>query len=312
MLKHILVVSTPDSIEDTLQQTKPIARHLGARITLLCRLTPSSSPGGNHFIDPLEWHIHKVEVKTGIDEMAAELRQAGIDVHTELLDSTDPADIIDYAEKQHVDLVVMVRKTDNVSDLMNMMIKNSSVPIITLHHDYQPASDMQETECYQKIVVPLDGSQRAESALPMATMIAQLCNGELVLAHIVQKPEMPRRAPLSEHDLKLSEELVRTNHKQVKRYLEQTADRVQCLVKVHINIDDNVVTGLQNLIEEEKADLLILCAHGYTGDPHQPCGHITRSLIASSRIPVLTVQDLSTEQGRAARHQNEAPHTKVR
>lgn len=312
MLKHILVVGTPDSIEDTLHQTKPIAQHLKARVTVLCRLMSASTPSGTHFIDPLEWHIHKIEVKTGIDEMAAVLRQIGIDVQTELLDSADPADIIDYAEKHNVDLIVLVRKTDNVNDLMHMLIKDSSVPIITLQHNYQPASDTQETECYQKIVVPLDGSQRAESALPTATMIAQLCEGELILAHIVQKPEMPRRAPLSEHDLKLSEELVSTNHKQVERYLEQTADRLKCLVKVHMKVDDNVVTGLQNLIEEEKADLLILCAHGYTGNPQQPCGHITRSLIASSRIPVLTVQDLSTDRGRAARHQNEANHTKVR
>ena len=310
MLKHILVVSTPDSIEDTLHQTKPIAQHLKAKVTLLCLLTPTASPDGTHFIDPLEWHIHKVEVKTAIDEMVAELGQTGTDVYTELLESTDPAAIIDYAEKQSVDLIVLARMTDNVNDLMNMMIKDSRVPIFTLHHDYQP--DAREAECYQTIVVPLDGSQRAESALPLATMIAQLCQGEIVLAHIVQKPEMPRRAPLSEHDLKLSEELVRTNHKQVKQYLEQTADRLQCPVKVQIKVDDNVVTGLQNLIKEEQADLLILCAHGYSGIPQQPCGHITRSLIASSRIPVLTVPDLSTDRGHAARHQNEAHHTKVR
>src|SRR5690606_12337178 len=122
MQKHILAVSTPDTIEATLQQAKPIAQQLKARITLLCRLTPSSSSGGSHFIDPLEWHIHKVEVKTGIDQMAAELLQVGIDVRTELLESANPADIIDYAEKQNVDLIMIVRKTDNVSDLMHMMI----------------------------------------------------------------------------------------------------------------------------------------------------------------------------------------------
>ena len=42
---------------------------------------------------------------------------------------------------------------------------------------------------YKKILVPLDGSELAEKALPEAEMLAKLCNSEIILFEVV--PFMP-------------------------------------------------------------------------------------------------------------------------
>jgi nucleotide-binding universal stress UspA family protein len=311
MFNHILVVSTPEAIDHTLQQTKPIARRLSAKITLLCCLTSPASRG-EHFVDPLEWHIRKVETTTDIDRIADTLRKDGIDVKTELTESDDPVDIVDYADQHAVDLILVVRRINNVNDMMYTMLKHSNIPIITLHQDYELDFGEPVDECFNRVMVPLDGSQRAESALTTARVIAQLCKSELVLAHVVQKPEMPRRAPLSDHDQRLSEEVVEANQKQAKRYLEQLAERLDAPVKIQITVHSSVISGLQSLIDQEKPDVVVLSAHGYTGDPQQPCGHITQRFVGSSHIPVITVQDLRNDYSHNDNQHNDSLYAKVR
>jgi len=51
-----------------------------------------------------------------------------------------------------------------------------------------------------------------------------------------------------------------------------------------------------NLAEEVKADLLILSAHGYTGDVDRPFGKVARGCIDYSTQPVLVIQDIPRTQ----------------
>jgi nucleotide-binding universal stress UspA family protein len=58
----------------------------------------------------------------------------------------------------------------------------------------------------------------------------------------------------------------------------------------------NVALTLANLAEQEEIDLIVLCAHGYSGRPQQPYGNTTNSLMMYSRKPMLVVQDLPAAQ----------------
>jgi nucleotide-binding universal stress UspA family protein len=47
----------------------------------------------------------------------------------------------------------------------------------------------------RRILVPLDCSPRAEWVFPLATALARAHDAELILAHVVPEPEIPRRLP---------------------------------------------------------------------------------------------------------------------
>ena len=64
---------------------------------------------------------------------------------------------------------------------------------------------------YRRILVPLDGSQRAEHVLPMASALAERHAAELVLLHVVVKPELIQRMPLTDDEIELVDKVVQRN-----------------------------------------------------------------------------------------------------
>jgi hypothetical protein len=50
------------------------------------------------------------------------------------------------------------------------------------------------------------------------------------------------------------------------------------------------------MVEEAKADLVMLVAHGDTGERRWPYGSITTSLIAHGDAPLMIIQDLSENE----------------
>ena len=129
------------------------------------------------------------------------------------------------------------------------------------------------------IARPLDGSWRAESVLPLAATLAQSCAAELQIAHIVNRPEMPRRLPPTKDDLKLSHRVTESNHEAAARYLEQLRSTLPVQPQIRLINGESVMDSLQCLVEQERADLVVLCAHGYSGDGRRTYGSVATNLI---------------------------------
>jgi len=155
--------------------------------------------------------------------------------------------------------------------------------------------DTKPTECYQKFLVPLDGSQRAEISLPIATRLAQDFKAQLVLAHVVQKPAMPRHIPPNAEEVQVVEHIVDINRVDAARYLENLASRLPGDVQTRLIVSDNITAALHHLVDQESVDLIVLSAHGYSGEQQQPYGSVTNNLIAYTMKPVLVVQDLPAD-----------------
>jgi nucleotide-binding universal stress UspA family protein len=67
-------------------------------------------------------------------------------------------------------------------------------------------------------------------------------------------------------------------------------------VKSNIAVGDNAFTILHDMVEETKADLVLLVAHGHSGERRWPYGSTTSSFIAYGNTPLLIIQDLSSEE----------------
>jgi nucleotide-binding universal stress UspA family protein len=145
---------------------------------------------------------------------------------------------------------------------------------------------------YRRILVPLDGSQRAEAVLPMLNSLVQMHHAELVLAHVVARPEMPRRAPLKPREVELLNEVVELNQMEAARYLEQLQARLPVPVETRIMVGDNIESTLHHLADKEGVDLVLLSAHGYSAENRFPYGSVVISFIAYGTTPLLIIQDL--------------------
>jgi nucleotide-binding universal stress UspA family protein len=146
----------------------------------------------------------------------------------------------------------------------------------------------------RRVLVPLDGSVRTESVLPMAARMAYAEAAEVLLVHVVVEP-IPNRVLAASEDVAIARELARRLEVAAKRYLDHLAEHLlRDVPSVRTVVKRQADEGrcLLDLIEREGVDLVVLSAHGASCDPARTFGSVTAQLLWHSPAPLLVIQDL--------------------
>jgi nucleotide-binding universal stress UspA family protein len=298
MFEHLLVPLDGSPLaECVLPHGVAIAKVLGARVTLLQVAEPAKAAGGARTIDPLEWHYTEVQAGVYLEAVVDRLRQAGQPADRLLLQG-DPAErVIDRARAESAALIVLSSHGRsglsgwNVSSVVQKILARAYTSILLVPAYYPTTAEIADLR-YKRVLVPLDGSQRAECVLPIVTAIAAKHGSQVLLAHVVRKPELPRRAPPSHEDQELANALTERNRVEATRYLEETRARLPHPAEVCLFVEDHVADTLQQLAQDEKADLVVLSAHGYSGGTRWPYGSLASAFIMYGATPLMIIQDL--------------------
>lgn len=136
---------------------------------------------------------------------------------------------------------------------------------------------------YQKIMVPLDGSPLAETAIDAAAEIAQHRGSKIYLVRAFEPTLLP---PIAAGFVD-REELYNQEHKVIEDYLKS---------KVHETIPTETVvlegSGPNPLIQwadESDMELIVMTSHGRTGFENWVFGSIAEKIVRHSPCPVLTI-----------------------
>ncbi len=138
---------------------------------------------------------------------------------------------------------------------------------------------------FKHLLVPLDGSTLAETALPEAAYLSQALNASVTLIHIIE-----RNAPKEIHsDRHL------TDSDEAFSYLEDIAgksfpDKRSVKTHVHTTQESNVARSIVEHALEFIPDLVILCSHGRGGMRDVITGSIAQQVIAFGETPVLLIR----------------------
>ena len=303
MFDHILVPLDGSSLaECVLPHVVAIARALGARVTLLQVLErPKSNQGSTQFVDPLSWYMGAAEARTYLDGLSTRLREAGLQVECSFLQGQAAGRIIEFAQNHAVDLIVLSSHGRsglsgwNVSSIVLKIILRSYLSVMIVRA-YQPQPHDLTGLRYRRLLVPLDCSQRAECVLSLATGLARFYEAELLVVHVVNRPQMPRWAPLTSEESELVHKIVECNRLEATRYLKQLQPSLDVSVRTHLAISDHAAETLHDLVEQADVDLVVLSAHGYSGGAKWPYGSMVVNFIGYGATPLLIVQDLSPEE----------------
>ncbi|HVB73015.1 MAG TPA: universal stress protein [Ktedonobacteraceae bacterium] len=145
---------------------------------------------------------------------------------------------------------------------------------------------------FQKILVPLDGSGRAEQAIPVAARIARASEGTVILLAVATfpnefHPEEKRRAEVD------SPRLIDENLNQARQYLNSVT-RMPELAGVKTRVEaliGGVAPTIMSAIELLQADLVVMCSHGYSGFKRWALGSVAQIIVPHSPVPVLLLRD---------------------
>lgn len=297
MFDRILVpLDRSELAECVLPHLVTLAHALDSRPTLLHVLAGCSESDGLRAVDPLEWQLRRAEAESYLASVRARLQETGLDCEIEV-SAGDAADfIVGYASDHDMGLVVMASHGQSgltgwsISSVVHKVVLRTHASLLVVRANAPPPPDTAQQ--YRRILVPLDGSARAEAILPLATVLARIPETRVLVTHVVQRPAMPRRTPPSDEDMELADRLVERNRAEAESYLETI--RLQLppsAVETHLLVADQVTTALHDFIEREQVDLVLTSAHGCSGQTRWPLGGVVASLLVYGTCPLLIFQD---------------------
>jgi nucleotide-binding universal stress UspA family protein len=142
---------------------------------------------------------------------------------------------------------------------------------------------------YKTILVPLDGSKRAESILPHVEELAQLYHAKIMFLQVVEPP------PLivgPEGDITLHQQELDRWAKQAEDYLVGLKGEFQERgIETHTYVGNGpVVEEIINAAEREGADLIAIASHGRRGLSRVFYGSVAAGVLQSIDRPLLLIR----------------------
>lgn len=157
---------------------------------------------------------------------------------------------------------------------------------------------------YRRMLVPLDGSQLAESVLPYAAEVAARLDLEVVLFHGCTQREGDF-SPLYSAYMEQAMDILRRESEAVRnrtgRPPRETGLEVQCKVAPGDPADQ-----ILHCAEEDHVDLILMATHGRSGITRWALGSVADKVLRASPVPVWLVRAGVPERIRSEEWQQKA------
>lgn len=304
--RHVIAcVDCSEHARTIAAHARAIARALRVPLTLLQVLEMQS--GKDLRPDPIECDIRRHEARMTLKRLAEACEKGDETIDTRLVEGLATDEICRWTKDRTAELVVFGTQGESgigkhrIGSTARSVLEQAGgsvllVPVATTSpHDAR----------YRRILVPVDGSSWAESVMPLAVRLADGSGAELVIAHVVPVPELTETGPLEAEDVELRERVIERNERVARAYLDRVrsyAVKQGLGVRAVVLRGEDVRSGLIDLIDAERVDLVLLSARGHGGNrvPDVPYGNVAAYLMTHSPVPMLIVRSVgSTGRGDA-------------
>jgi len=297
--------------------------HASGGSLMLLRAAGTHIEFGTYMTEPsvLIQEALETDLTRAIDYLArikASRDLAGIETTVAVRSGEAAQTILDVAQTQHVDLIVMCSHGETgfkrcfLGSVAQQVARHSPLPVLILsEHGPLPTSSFPDSTRPLRALmglVALDGSVGAEAALePAAKLVAALAAPARGILRLTQVVDLPAheygRGTHERIDPFRKEEILSA----AKTYLSGVADRLQSgpladlklTIVYSVAIGRDVASALLSVAETGKdaagpamlgsCDLVALATHGRGGLQRLALGSVTERVLAATRRPLLVV-----------------------
>ncbi len=192
-----------------------------------------------------------------------------------LVEGEPAEEIVRYAEENGASVILMATHGRSrlvrsaFSDITNRVLRNANVPtwvIRTLGPDEIVCAEWPP----KRVLVPLDGSERAEKVLPYAAEYAKLFYAELVLIRVCEQPEITADYPEANTPISWDKHIarIRSHYQgQCSIYLEVVKDRLK---EKGLKVTTEALLGdaaeeIIGYVRQNRCDLVAMTTYGRSG-----------------------------------------------
>jgi nucleotide-binding universal stress UspA family protein len=149
---------------------------------------------------------------------------------------------------------------------------------------------------YNKIMVPLDGSNLAECVMPhVAAIISGFSSKEVVLVRVVNPVRLPVSVPaqgnfgFTEKD---RQQLEANRKKAAGEYLEKMVRSLDIpgTIFSFTVLEGNPANMLADYATQNEVDLIVVATHGRSGVSRWVMGSVAERIVRTSCVPVMMVR----------------------
>ena len=229
----------------------------------------------------------------GLESAAQRLRVGGQQVHTEVAIGDPARRIIDTAVDLGAEMIVMASHGRGAlgrliyGSVADRVGRASPIPVMVVRARQLEPGPVGIT----RLVVPLDGSERAETALPVATTISRRLGTPILLIRVVDPADlMPPAVGIGEAiPFEIYDEAEEELEQEARRYLDTMAQKLR---ELGLPVATRVLMGPPASAIEEAThlgDVLVIASHERTGVMRWLLGSVAEKLTREDESPVILV-----------------------
>jgi len=238
--------------------------------------------------------------RAGLETAAQRMRVAGQSVRTEVATGNPARRIVDTAVELRAEMIVMASHGRGAvgrliyGSVADRVGHESPVPVMVVRARQLAPGPVGIT----RLVVPLDGSSRAESALPVATTISRRLGTPISLVRVVDPADvLPPAVGVGEAiPFEIYDEAEKEIEQEARRYLDTMAQKLR---EQGLPVTISLLMGSPASSIEEAThlgDVVVLSSHERTRVMRWLLGSVAEKLTREDESPVILVPASAPEQ----------------
>lgn len=213
-----------------------------------------------------------------------------------ILDGDPAGEIVDYTEKNDISLVIMVSHGRSgimlwpMGSVAGRVMRGISKPALLIRGSALSLK-VGKGEVFNKILVPLDGSENGRAALPYVKGLTERLESEVTLLQVVDSGQYVHTVGGLNYVL-FPEEEIEDLRAKAKQYLEEVGREIaetKAIVKYEVKIG-NAAQEIIKFAEETNTRLVAISTHGRSGIRRWISGSVADKIWQAGHTPVLLVR----------------------
>lgn len=242
--------------------------------------------------------------KADMDEAAEQIAGSGVTVEQMVAEGEPDEEIVAASSRRGAEMIAMASHGRGAigraifGSVADRVARSATVPVLILR---TPDEDADNSAVVSRIVVPLDGSEIAERALPVAIDLAKQFATPV---HVVRAVDAATTLPMAPGVFGAAPSISAEVTDQIWQEAETQArttvtDAVSHLKGEGIDASGAILNGSPFFAISEATqpgDLLVLTSHGRSGVRRWLLGSVAEKLVREADAPVLLVPALERDQ----------------
>jgi nucleotide-binding universal stress UspA family protein len=279
---------------------KEIASRLGTEVVLLhisSQAVKDFQPMIRNYVDHAAEKIQNCAIVSQQGRPSQPVK-----IHGEFVTGYPAEEILRYAEEKTVDLILMAShgrsglKRWSVGSVADKILRSAKIPVLLVPAGI-PGQVPFDQWTSRSLLVPLDGSELAESVFPHVETLAGIGNAQVVFLRVCEPPAMPTyySPELSEIPLHwgqyAQQETARCKEVALK-YMTNVENRFK---KANITVHSEILVGkaadeMINYANKAPFGLIVMATHGRSGLSRLVYGSVAASILVGVSNPILLIK----------------------